>query len=287
MTFPARAARRHGAAAAFQPRSRSRAHRAAAAVRGLRRDRALFLHPAGRRDRPLAAQGRADVEGRRGLSRRSRRWRSRSPRLAVELPSTSSRDPRVVASAREAVQAPPRSRARTRPGRSSNGMAQHPPLYYYLPGAGLSRDQGPEPRESALRAARVLVSAGLGARSASRRSAALRGKIADPRADAVVFAASAWPLIFPMWFPEMARLGNDSLITTVRRVPVHSGVARHGVRPTFADYALLGARARARAADQGDVPAGGGGDPARAGGCRRCARKTPEEFVRRAQGDCA
>ena len=28
-----------------------------------------------------------------------------------------------------------------------------------------------------------------------------------------MFAVAAWPLIFPMWFPEMGRLGNDSLIT--------------------------------------------------------------------------
>src|SRR6185436_8013891 len=69
--------------------------------------------------------------------------------------------------------------------------------------------------------------------------AALRGHIPERGALPVALAIAAWPLLFPMWFPEMGRIGNDSLITIfaallsilVWRVAA-SGATRH--------YVLLG-----------------------------------------------
>src|SRR6187402_1506248 len=46
--------------------------------------------------------------------------------------------------------------------------------------------------------------------------AALRSTQPTPTATmTAALAVGLWPLIFPMWFPEMARVGNDSLLVPI------------------------------------------------------------------------
>jgi 4-amino-4-deoxy-L-arabinose transferase-like glycosyltransferase len=118
----------------------------------------------------------------------------------------------VVAAARDAIQSPrPATRTWT-PGRIENWQAQHPPLYYYVlaPVYLATKSLSLAGQLFALRAFSCLI-AWIGL--CITAVAALRGKIPERAAAPLMFAVAAWPLIFPMWFPEMARLGNDSLIT--------------------------------------------------------------------------
>lgn len=119
--------------------------------------------------------------------------------------------PERIAAAREAVHAPPTGRAHA-PGKNGNGMVQHPPLYYFAlaPVYLATKDLSLGSQFFIMRAISYLpawIALCITAFWALRRTGA------DPRLNAVVFAASAWPLILPMWFPEMARLGNDGLVT--------------------------------------------------------------------------
>ena len=105
-----------------------------------------------------------------------------------------------------------RRRAAWTPGRIENWQAQHPPLYYYVlaPVYLATKTLSFAGQLFALRAFSCLIAwIGLCVTAV----AALRGKIPERAALPLMFAIAAWPLIFPMWFPEMGRLGNDSLIT--------------------------------------------------------------------------
>lgn len=90
-------------------------------------------------------------------------------------------------------------------GSLPNWQGQHPPLYY-LAMAPISKVMADHPLKRRLLVLRVaslllavaaLVVAGL----ANRRLVPMAGSL-----------TLAWPLVMPNWFPEMARLGNDSLI---------------------------------------------------------------------------
>jgi hypothetical protein len=113
-----------------------------------------------------------------------------------------------IAAARETIHSPRTSTFA--PGQIENYAAQHPPLYYlalapaYLAVKNLSLAA----QLFVLRALSYLLAwaalwvVALGAlRNLDRKSAL-----------PVLFAAGAWPLLVPMWLPEMGRLGNDSLI---------------------------------------------------------------------------
>jgi len=97
-----------------------------------------------------------------------------------------------------------------RPGEGRNWETQHPPLYYLLmaPLYRLTRDWSWQANLLALR----LLSWGIAFAGfvigslATRRELAAMGQPAG-----LGLLASAWPLLFPEFFPEMARLGNDSL----------------------------------------------------------------------------
>jgi 4-amino-4-deoxy-L-arabinose transferase-like glycosyltransferase len=118
----------------------------------------------------------------------------------------------VVATARDWIHSPrPQPRAWT-PGQIENWQAQHPPLYYALlaPVYRATRTLSFAGQLYALRAFSCLLAwAGL----CIVAVAALRGAIPERAAAPVALAIAAWPLLFPMWFPEMGRLGNDSLAT--------------------------------------------------------------------------
>jgi 4-amino-4-deoxy-L-arabinose transferase-like glycosyltransferase len=118
----------------------------------------------------------------------------------------------VIAAARDWVQSPrPQPRPFT-PGAIENWQAQHPPLYYALlaPVYRATRTLSFASQIFALRAFSYLLAwAGL----CIVAVAALRGAIPERAAAPVALATAAWPLLFPMWFPEMGRLGNDSPVT--------------------------------------------------------------------------
>lgn len=92
-------------------------------------------------------------------------------------------------------------------GREPNWQAQHPPLYYALLSpvqAGIS-DASWATQFLVLRLVTWLMAfAGL----AMAVEAVVRHQLV-PKGAAIVMAA--WPFLFPQFFPEMARLGNDSL----------------------------------------------------------------------------
>ena len=118
----------------------------------------------------------------------------------------------VIAAARDAIQSPRPAPRTWTPGRIENWQAQHPPLYYYVlaPVYLATKSLSFAGQLFALRAFSCLI-AWIGL--CITAIAALRGKIPARAALPLMFAVAAWPLIFPMWFPEMGRLGNDSLVT--------------------------------------------------------------------------
>ena len=120
--------------------------------------------------------------------------------------------PSVIAAARDAIQSQRAAPRAWTPGQIENWQAQHPPLYYYVlaPVYLATKSLSFAGQLFALRAFSCLI-AWIGLLVTA--VAALRGKIPERAALPLMFAVAAWPLIFPMWFPEMGRLGNDSLVT--------------------------------------------------------------------------
>ncbi len=118
----------------------------------------------------------------------------------------------TVEAGRAAIHAPRSDHERWQFGRIGNWQAQHPPLYYVLlaPAFHLSKNWSLAAQLLFLRAlSYTLACAGVTlALGAAFRLARARGVSAEP----FVLAPVLWPLLLPMWFPEMARLGNDSLV---------------------------------------------------------------------------
>ena len=133
-----------------------------------------------------------------------------SPRWTYQSFATA--EPGVIAAGRDAIHAPPSIPRVWRPGSIVNWEAQHPPLYYALlaPAYRWSAGWSFGAQLLLLRAISytlawaAMVLASLGAVRYAGRSR-LPPSI-------VILAPALWPLMLPMWFPEMARLGNDSLV---------------------------------------------------------------------------
>jgi hypothetical protein len=97
-----------------------------------------------------------------------------------------------------------------RPGDWGNWEAQHPPLYYLIivPFYRLARDWSWQGNLLALR----LLSWGIAfAGFVIGSRATQRALLTMGQPVGLGLLASAWPLFFPEFFPEMARIGNDSL----------------------------------------------------------------------------
>jgi hypothetical protein len=126
-----------------------------------------------------------------------------------------------------------------RAGIGSNWEGQHPPLYYALlaPVWSVSKGWSIYAQLFLLRAVSYLLA--WGGLVVATFSIARRNDTSPPAALLVVGPA-LWPALFPMWFPEMARLGNDSLVLLLlaaawlvtRRALSARGKIRH--------FALLG-----------------------------------------------
>lgn len=109
--------------------------------------------------------------------------------------------------------APPSSKRHFSAGTARNWQAQHPALYYWLiaPWVSLTADFSWAAQLFILRLLSwSLAFAGL---LISVRSTARALSVARPELSCVYTRiALAWPLLFPGFFPEFARLGNDSLV---------------------------------------------------------------------------
>ena len=133
-------------------------------------------------------------------------------------------------------------------GKSANWEAQHPPLYYlimaaaYVPTKGWSLvDQLFLQRGLSYFLAWLALC--LTALSFLHDRSVLRAIWPAP-----FIAPAAWPYFFPEWFPEMARLGNDSLVALLvacafvvsKRLFVSEGnLFRHGMLGFICGLGLL------------------------------------------------
>jgi hypothetical protein len=119
----------------------------------------------------------------------------------------------VRRSGRAAVHDRPARPRRYEAGRDFNWQAQHPPLYYWLiaPLYRLTRSWAWAPQLALLRSFSygLAWSAWCLAAATARRA---RGRAGSASAGAwALIALGLWPVLFPAWFADTARLGNDSL----------------------------------------------------------------------------
>jgi hypothetical protein len=120
-------------------------------------------------------------------------------------------DAEIIERARRMLKAPRDPPHTGEPGRRRNHEAQHPPFYYALltPAYLLSERWSWVGQLALLRGLSYFAAwlslclAVFVAAKTSPTSGTGRAMIAAP---------ALWPFVFPGWFPEMARLGNDSLV---------------------------------------------------------------------------
>lgn len=119
----------------------------------------------------------------------------------------------VVAAAREAIHSRPAHPRAFVPGQNGNGLAQHPPLYYFAlaPVYLATKTWSFAGQLFVMRAFSYLLAwvALCVVAIAALNERVIERRVAIP----VALAIGAWPFLFPMWFAEMGRLGNDSLVT--------------------------------------------------------------------------
>jgi hypothetical protein len=117
----------------------------------------------------------------------------------------------IIKSARQAVKAPRDPPPTGQPGSWQNWQVQHPPFYYALltPAYFLSERWSLAGQLALLRGLSYFaawLSLCLAVFVAAKSSPA------SGPGGAMIVAPALWPFVFPGWFPEMARLGNDSLV---------------------------------------------------------------------------
>jgi hypothetical protein len=127
-----------------------------------------------------------------------------------------------------------------RAGIRTNWEGQHPPLYYMLlaPVWSVSKGWSISAQFLLLRGVSYLLAWG-GLVIATFSIA--WGSAASPMAPLLVVGPALWPALFPMWFPEMARLGNDSLVLLLLSLAWAMTRRAIGARGKTLHFALLGA----------------------------------------------
>jgi hypothetical protein len=138
---------------------------------------------------------------------------------------------------REAVKAPRDPPPTGKPGTGQNWEVVHPPFYYALltPAYLLSERWSLAGQLALLRGLSYFaawLSLCLAVFVADKRfpASGLRG--------AMILAPAVWPFVFPGWFPEMARLGNDSLVALLIACAV--GVVTCAPIKRWSTWLLLG-----------------------------------------------
>ena len=126
--------------------------------------------------------------------------------------------PDVVAQGRSVVHGRPLEARHYVASTQDNWEAHHPPLYYALlsPVYALTRGLSWGAQLFVLRAVSYLfawLALVVGIHACATGVPALRG--GATHADWLMLGIASWPVVFPGWFPEMARLGNDSLCALI------------------------------------------------------------------------
>ena len=120
-------------------------------------------------------------------------------------------DAEIIKRVRQAVKQPRDSAPTGEPGHLLNWEAQHPPFYYaLLTPAYLLSERWSLAGQLALLRGLSYVAAWLSLCLAVFVAAKTFPAFGSGRA--MIAAPALWPFVFPGWFPEMARLGNDSLV---------------------------------------------------------------------------
>jgi hypothetical protein len=118
-------------------------------------------------------------------------------------------DAEVIETARRMVKEPRNPPATGEAGTWVNGETQHPPFYYaLLAPAYLFSERWSLVAQLTLLRGLSYVAAWLSLCLAVFVAA----KTTFGTGRAMIVAPALWPFVFPGWFPEMARLGNDSLV---------------------------------------------------------------------------
>jgi len=131
----------------------------------------------------------------------------------------------------------------TRPWRAgirTNWEGQHPPLYYALlvPVWSVSKGWSIYAQLFLLRGVSYLFAWGglvVATFSIARRNDTSLNDVL------LVAAPALWPVLFPMWFPEMARLGNDSLVLLLLAAAGLVTRRALGARGKLFHFVILGA----------------------------------------------
>ena len=120
-------------------------------------------------------------------------------------------DAEIIETARRIVKAPRDPPPTGEPGALGNWEAQHPPFYYaLLTPAYLLSERWSLVGQLALLRGLSYFAAWLSLCLAVFVAAKTFPTSGTGRA--MIAAPALWPFVFPGWFPEMARLGNDSLV---------------------------------------------------------------------------
>jgi hypothetical protein len=132
----------------------------------------------------------------------SRRWRYRNFFAA---------DAQIVQKVRRAVKMPRDPPPTGEPGEWPNWQLQHPPFYYaVLAPAYLFSERWSLVEQLALLRGLSYIAAWSSLCVAV--FVAAKNFSGSSVGQAMITAPALWPFVFPGWFPEMARLGNDSLV---------------------------------------------------------------------------
>jgi len=146
----------------------------------------------------------------------------------------------AVEDGRKAIHDRPATARSYTPGDHGNWQAQHPPLYYYLiaPAYLVSQGWSLAAQLFFLRSLSYLLAWGT---LCVVVVAMLRKSSRDlPLRMLLPLGIAVWPAIFPMWFPEMARLGNDSLVAVFAAL-TFLAVYRLSSTDSARNHALAGA----------------------------------------------
>ena len=133
-----------------------------------------------------------------------------SPRWTYQSFMTA--DAGVIAGGRDAIHTRPSIPRAWRPGTIVNWEAQHPPLYYALLAPAYRWSAGWSLGARLLLLRSISYTLAWSALVLASLEAMRHAKLNGLPPGIVILSPALWALMFPMWFPEMARLGNDSLV---------------------------------------------------------------------------
>ena len=136
-----------------------------------------------------------------------------SPRWTYQSFMTA--DAGVIAAGRDAIHAEPSSPGAWRPGTIVNWEAQHPPLYYALLAPAYRWSAGWSLGARLLLLRSISYTLAWSAQVLASLGAIRHAKLNSLPPGIVILSPALWALMFPMWFPDMARLGNDSLVVVL------------------------------------------------------------------------